>query len=140
MTDTSSRERLSEGASEAGSGRAGDVLSTIGFERQELIAALQRCVTATEHCASLATGLPHATTAIGACRDASCLCRVASELLARGSSFDGWAVSASLLAADVCASECGVHMGRFFQEAAGACRNVKLATNGCVFEPDAPPD
>ncbi len=105
-------------------------LGTLGARRQRLIRALQDCATATEHCASLATGLSDMTDTIESCRDAAALCRVTAELLARGSAFDTWLVPASILAAEVCESECGVHMGKFFQEASAACRRVRAIVGG----------
>lgn len=101
----------------------GDV-SILGLDRDRLIDALQRCATAAEHCASAATGLPDVARSVHACRDTASLCQVAAQLLARGSTFDAWLVPAAAMAADACATECGIHMDAFFQDCARACRTL----------------
>ena len=106
--------------------------------RRELIEALQHCATSAEHCASTAVGLEGIGDCIDACRDAATLCRTSAELLARKSTFEGWALPATLMACEVCALECDYYTDAFVRDCARACRSVRAAADRIAEQEEAP--
>ncbi len=89
------------------------------------INACHECAVACEHCAASCLGEPHVAKMVDCIRtdlDCAALCRLAVELMARGSEFATQTCQLCAQACDRCAEICEQHTDEHCRACAAACR------------------
>ncbi|RTQ45282.1 four-helix bundle copper-binding protein [Hymenobacter gummosus] len=99
-------------------------------QHQELLAALNACVAACEHCASACLQEEHVqmmARCISLDRDCSDVCALTARLVARGSEHAAHLLRECAEICQACADECGQHQHEHCQQCAEACRRCAEA-------------